>query len=114
MLCVLQGAVQKFHKSELDDICVALADGKRFFNPHRSVFGLGNYDVNVLSAAVRSRGFEVSWHDARKDVKHVDVDQHFAIIVNKRTAAKWYRFGQLQIGPLRFFSNILISNTIYV
>lgn len=101
MLCLrhalnnaLQGAVKKFHKSELDGICVTLANGKSFFNPHRSIFGLGNYDVNVLSAAVQSRGFEVSWHDARKDVKQVDLDQHFAIIANQRTAAKWYFFGR--------------------
>ena len=95
--------MKKFHKSELDDICVTLANGKRFFNPHRSVFGLGNYDVNVLSVAVQSRGFEVSWHDARTDVKQVDLDQHFAIIANQRTAAKWYRFGQLHFEP----SNLL-------
>ena len=98
-----QGAARKFDKAELDQICVTLAGGKRLFNPHRNVFGLGNYDVNVLGFAVQSRGFELSWHDARKTTKDVDLDQYFAIIVNKRSAAKWYRFGQSVARCFSFF-----------
>lgn len=35
-------------------------------NPHKSMLGLGNYDVNVLMAALQLRGYEAMWFDKRK------------------------------------------------
>ena len=37
-----------------------------FFNPHRSILGLGNYDVNVLMAALQQKDLETVWFDKRK------------------------------------------------
>lgn len=48
-------------------ICVdSLSPGSRFFNPHRNVLGLGNYDVNILMKAVQTKGFDVTWFDKRR------------------------------------------------
>ncbi|CAJ0610180.1 unnamed protein product [Cylicocyclus nassatus] len=41
----------QFTAETLDEICYSLSD-KRWFNPHRSMLGLGNYDVNVLMSAL--------------------------------------------------------------
>lgn len=35
-------------------------------NPHRSVLGTGNYDVNVIMAALQSRELAAVWWDKRR------------------------------------------------
>lgn len=35
-------------------------------NPHRSVLGTGNYDVNVIIAALQSRDLAAVWWDKRR------------------------------------------------
>lgn len=82
-----------FTQSELDQICVTLAGGKSFNNPHRTWWGLGNYDVNVLMTAAQSRGYDVQWHDARKELDGVDFGSLAALIVNRETGGKWYLLG---------------------
>lgn len=57
---------QAFRKHDLDAICKELAPDSRIFNPHRSTFGLGCYDVNVIISALAKRGFDVIWFDKRK------------------------------------------------
>lgn len=37
-------------------------------NPHRSVLGTGNYDVNVIMAALQSRELAAVWWDKRRSV----------------------------------------------
>lgn len=54
-----------FAKSELDSICHALAPDN-WFNPHKSVLGTGNYDINVIMAALVTKGCGVVWFDKRK------------------------------------------------
>jgi len=61
--CLLQR--REFSKAELDVICKRLAPGA-WINPHRSAFGVGNYDVNVIMAALSDRGYETKWFDKRK------------------------------------------------
>lgn len=56
-----------FLKNELDTICYSLAP-KVWFNPHKSLLGLGNYDVNVVMAALQNKGYQVIWFDKRKYV----------------------------------------------
>ena len=42
-----------FSKPDLDEICLQLApDSNSWWNPHRSPIGLGNYDINVIMAAL--------------------------------------------------------------
>lgn len=35
-------------------------------NPHRSMLGTGNYDVNVIIAALQSRDLAAVWWDKRR------------------------------------------------
>ncbi len=54
-----------FSKPELDDICYSL-NPDATINPHKSMFGLGNYDVNVLTMALQLKDFQLIWFDKRK------------------------------------------------
>lgn len=38
-------------------------------NPHRAVWGTGNYDVNVLECALREAGCEMEWFDKRRSLQ---------------------------------------------
>uniref|UniRef100_T1J928 Josephin-2 n=1 Tax=Strigamia maritima TaxID=126957 RepID=T1J928_STRMM len=55
-----------FTKPLLDEICYNLSPN-HFLNPHKSIFGLGNYDVNVIMAALQLKNCEAIWFDKRKD-----------------------------------------------
>lgn len=54
-----------FTKAELDSICHSLSPDN-WINPHKSVLGLGNYDINVIMKALQSRQCEAIWFDKRK------------------------------------------------
>lgn len=54
-----------FTKIQLDEICSKLSPNE-WINPHRSVLGFGNYDVNVIMTALEMRGYEAIWFDKRK------------------------------------------------
>lgn len=54
-----------FSKSELDAICSSLSPNV-WINPHRSMLGFGNYDINVIMAALQKKGCEAVWFDKRK------------------------------------------------
>lgn len=56
---------QSYTKAELDDICSNLSPNV-WINPHRSVLGLGNYDINVIMTALQRRNCEAVWFDKRK------------------------------------------------
>ncbi|KAK7372078.1 hypothetical protein VNO80_05447 [Phaseolus coccineus] len=43
------------------------------FKPHHNVF-TGNYDINVLIAALEEKGKSVVWHDHRKGASCIDID----------------------------------------
>lgn len=57
---------QAFKKHDLDAICKELSPNSRIFNPHRSILGLGCYDVNVIIAALSKKDLDVIWFDKRK------------------------------------------------
>ena len=54
-----------FTKPELDAICAELAPDA-WVNPHKSMLGLGNYDVNVVMTALQNKGYETKWFDKRR------------------------------------------------
>lgn len=54
-----------FSKQELDQICYGLSPDV-WINPHKSLLGLGNYDINVIMAALQRRGCEAVWFDKRR------------------------------------------------
>ncbi|XP_027941261.1 josephin-like protein [Vigna unguiculata] len=53
------------------------------FKPHHNVI-TGNYDVNVLIAALEEKGKSVEWHDRRKGASCIDLDAPvlMGIVVN--------------------------------
>ncbi|KAK6061893.1 hypothetical protein COOONC_00431 [Cooperia oncophora] len=57
----LNALFQKHHftSESLDEICYSLNDS-RWFNPHRSMLGLGNYDANVLMSALAMYDYQVN------------------------------------------------------
>ena len=53
-------------KYSLDEIAMRLAPTSGWWNnPHKSIFGLGNYDVNVLMIALKDQGYETQYLDTR-------------------------------------------------
>lgn len=54
-----------FTKMQLDEICKHLSPHE-WINPHRSVLGLGNYDINVIIVALQKKQCEAVWFDKRK------------------------------------------------
>ena len=52
-------------KEKLDDVCYSL-NSSRWLNPHKSKFGLGNYDVNAIIAFLATLNYDVVWFDKRK------------------------------------------------
>ncbi|KAH8272606.1 hypothetical protein KR018_004053, partial [Drosophila ironensis] len=72
---------QLYSKNDLDDICVHLCP-TGWINPHRSFLGLGNYDINVIIAALKTRNCEVVWFDKRKDPSSINLEEILGFILN--------------------------------
>ncbi|XP_058874388.1 josephin-2-like isoform X2 [Acipenser ruthenus] len=70
-----------FSKEAADDICKRLSPESRM-NPHRSFLGTGNYDVNVIMAALQSRGLAAVWWDKRRSLDSLCLDRVFGFILN--------------------------------
>ncbi|GLT31059.1 hypothetical protein SLA2020_058250 [Shorea laevis] len=66
------------------------------FKPHHNAI-TGNYDINVLIAALEGKGKSVVWHDRRNDASSIDLDDGsegtlMGIVLNvpvKRYAGLW-------------------------
>nr|XP_057912266.1 josephin-2 isoform X2 [Doryrhamphus excisus] len=76
---VLQERV--FTKETADDICKRLAP-QCLVNPHRSMLGTGNYDVNVIMAALHSRELAAVWWDKRRAVESICISKVQGFILN--------------------------------
>ncbi|XP_046964967.1 josephin-1 [Vanessa cardui] len=85
-----------FSKSELDTICSRLSPNV-WINPHRSMLGLGNYDINVIMAALQKKGCEAVWFDKRKDPGCLDLSNICGFILNVPSD---YKLGFVML-PLR-------------
>ncbi|XP_032060967.1 josephin-2 isoform X1 [Aythya fuligula] len=70
-----------FTQEAADDICKRLAPDARL-NPHRSVLGTGNYDVNVIMAALQSLGLAAVWWDKRRSLERLVLGQIVGFILN--------------------------------
>lgn len=75
---------QEFERYDFDEIARSLSPGK-LVCPHKSVFGTGNYDVNVIMAALSSKNKRIEWWDRRKDPEEIPFDGIFGLIVNRQT-----------------------------
>ncbi|ALC40677.1 CG3781 [Drosophila busckii] len=85
-----------YTKTELDNICNNLSPNV-WVNPHRSLLGLGNYDINVIMTALQKRNFEAVWFDKRKDPCCINFDETYGFILNIPSD---YKFGIVTL-PLR-------------
>uniref|UniRef100_A0A1B0GC96 Josephin-2 n=1 Tax=Glossina morsitans morsitans TaxID=37546 RepID=A0A1B0GC96_GLOMM len=70
-----------FTKEQLDEICTNL-NPSVWLNPHRSMLGLGNYDINVIMQALQLRKCEACWFDKRKDPACIDLQAIVGLILN--------------------------------
>jgi josephin len=67
-------------KKSFDAICTTLAarggrGGALSINPHKSFWGTGNYDVNVLTLALAERKLAMDWFNASKSVEDIPLDE---------------------------------------
>uniref|UniRef100_A0A7E4WBR4 ubiquitinyl hydrolase 1 n=1 Tax=Panagrellus redivivus TaxID=6233 RepID=A0A7E4WBR4_PANRE len=109
-----------FAKRDLDTLCESL-DERQWFNAHRSMFGLGNYDVNILMAALATKDLSVTWFDNRLKFKNVKPENVYGYIFNKPTSGvwgyltrgrHWFAVLQLQNGLFYNFDSKLSKPTI--
>jgi len=84
---------REFTKEELDEICTRLSPST-VVNPHKSVLGTGNYDINVIMAALNSRSFQAIWHDKRKKASTIDLARVSGLILNTLST--------VQVGIIKF------------
>ncbi|EGT36717.1 hypothetical protein CAEBREN_06818 [Caenorhabditis brenneri] len=87
---ILQKA--EFDPPKMDEICYAFNESK-WFNPHRSWIGTGNYDANILMAALQQHDLKVMWFDKRVSVDKIHVENVKAVVFNipSRTLLTLYR-----------------------
>lgn len=65
LLCGKVEAFPEFPTLVLLPLTPRLAPDSRL-NPHRSLLGTGNYDVNVIMAALQGLGLAAVWWDRRR------------------------------------------------
>ncbi|VDO73827.1 unnamed protein product [Haemonchus placei] len=70
-----------FTSESLDEICYSLNES-RWFNPHRSMLGLGNYDANVLMSALAMYDYQVSKQNLVRLMERICFENIDALIVN--------------------------------
>ncbi|XP_061416865.1 josephin-1 isoform X2 [Lethenteron reissneri] len=85
-----------FTKEQLDEICQRLSPDS-MLNPHKSMLGTGNYDVNVIMAALQTKACEAVWWDKRRDVDSIAFGNVVGLILNIPSSMRW---GPLQL-PLK-------------
>ncbi|XP_069766139.1 josephin-1 isoform X3 [Narcine bancroftii] len=58
--------------------------------PHKkSMLGTGNYDVNVIMAALQTKGYEAVWWDKRRDVNTIALSNVMGFIMNIPSSLCW-------------------------
>ncbi|XP_058684685.1 josephin-2-like isoform X1 [Poecile atricapillus] len=68
-------------KAAADGICRRLAPNSRP-NPHRSPLGTGNYDINVVMAALGTLGLAAVWWDKRRPLERLSVSPVLGFLLN--------------------------------
>lgn len=74
---------REFTKEQFDDFCKNLSPDS-IINPHKSILGIGNYDVNCLMQALSVKNYELIWFDKRKDITEetISINEAFGFISN--------------------------------
>ncbi|XP_062368561.1 josephin-2 isoform X2 [Cinclus cinclus] len=68
-------------KAAADSICQRLSPNSRP-NPHRSPLGTGNYDINVVMAALGTLGLAAIWWDKRRPLEHLALPRVLGLLLN--------------------------------
>ncbi|CRK88472.1 CLUMA_CG002217, isoform A [Clunio marinus] len=70
-------------KDKMDQICANLSPGD-YINPHKSLLGLGNYDVNAIMLALEEKSMQLNWFDKRKEISasSLELTKSFGFILN--------------------------------
>ncbi|KAK6471596.1 josephin-1 [Huso huso] len=82
-----------FSRETLQDIFQRLSPNTMVTPHKKSMLGNGNYDVNVIMAALQTRGYEAVWWDKRRDVSCIALPNVTGFILNVPSNLRW--------GPLR-------------
>uniref|UniRef100_A0A8C6SK54 Josephin-1 n=1 Tax=Neogobius melanostomus TaxID=47308 RepID=A0A8C6SK54_9GOBI len=81
-----------FTRDTLQEIYQRLSPST-LMTPHKkSMLGNGNYDVNVIMAALQTRGFEAVWWDKRRDVGSIELSNVTGFILNVPSNLRWGPF----------------------
>ncbi|XP_071966036.1 josephin-2-like [Antedon mediterranea] len=100
-----------FQKQNLDEICQSLAPSSRP-NPHKSMLGLGNYDINVIMAALQRKDCEAVWWDKRRNPNELNLRNIIGFIVNTTSPIK-VGYVNLPIKPKHWIALRQIDNVYY-
>ena len=84
-----------------------------FINPHRSLLGRGNYNINVIMKAVQLKNHEVIWFDKRRPVSILNLDNINGFILNIPSDYKVAGFIQLPWERKHWVSIAKINNRNY-
>ncbi|CAK7301181.1 JOSD2 [Vulpes lagopus] len=76
-----KGATVQRRQDPERQIVARLAPDSRL-NPHRSLLGTGNYDVNVIMAALQGLGLATVWWDRRRPLSQLALSQVLGLILN--------------------------------
>ncbi|CAK8682356.1 unnamed protein product [Clavelina lepadiformis] len=79
---------QAFSKEQLDEICSRLSPDT-MLNPHKSMLGTGNYDVNVIMAGLQSKGHAAVWWDKRRSLERLCLKNIKGFILNVPSSIGW-------------------------
>jgi josephin len=81
---LLQGPF--YTKRDFDDVCEVL-DRAVFFNRHRSLLGIGNFDINVLSLLLERAQLTVRRHDRRRALAEFDLEENGLVGILQNVAS---------------------------
>lgn len=103
---------RRYSKRDFDEACVALSPPPPqawwHRNPHRSVWGIGDYDVNAVTVLLQQQGFSVTWHDRRIALTSETLQNLVGVLWNVDSTSTWSRIfggGRHWIALLRNNSN---------
>lgn len=79
-----------FSRETLQEISLRLAPNTP--PQKKGMLGNGNYDVNVIMAALQTRGFQAVWWDKRRDVSCIELPRVTGFILNVPSSLRWGPF----------------------
>ncbi|KAG8511170.1 Josephin-1 [Galemys pyrenaicus] len=82
-----------FTRDTLQEIFQRLSPNTMVTPHKKSMLGNGNYDVNVIMAALQTKGYEAVWWDKRRDVSAIALTNVMGFIMNLPSSLCW--------GPLK-------------